>query len=287
MANFEQQHVLITGCSSGIGRALVEEFARRGLRVTATARSKESLEGLSSDSVTTDRLDVTDSGSVAAAVRRCGAIDIVVNNAGFALIGPMIELRLDDLRNQFETNVVGAVAVAQAVAPQMIERRRGRVVNIGSVSGVTATPFGGAYCGSKAAIHLISDALRMELAPFGIAVIEVQPGAVASRFAENAAATIRPDHTGSFFSVVADAVEARARISETNSTSAEVVAREVVNAATAARPPALLRVGNGSRLLPAIGKLPAALRDRIFRRRFGLDRLSGGSNVQPRDRGSN
>lgn len=276
MANLEQQQVLITGCSSGIGRALVEEFARRGHRVTATARSEESLEGLSRDTVNTARLDVTDPGSIAEAVRRSGEIDIVVNNAGFALIGPMTELRLEDLRNQFETNVVGAVAVAQAVAPQMIERRRGRVVNIGSVSGVTATPFGGAYCGSKAAIHLISDALRMELAPLGIAVIEVQPGAVTSRFADNAAATIRTDRTGSIFRVVADAVEARARISETNSTSAEVVAREVVNAATAARPPALLRVGNGSRLLPAIGRLPAVFRDRIFHKRFGLERLSVG-----------
>jgi NADP-dependent 3-hydroxy acid dehydrogenase YdfG len=277
MAGLENQVVLITGCSSGIGGALVKEFAAAGHRVVATARRLESIEELAGDGVHVLELDVTDQGSIekaaSAAQDAFGAIDIVVNNAGYALIGPVVELDLDELRTQFETNVIGVVAVTRAVVPQMVERRSGRVVNIGSVSGVTVTPFGGAYCGTKAAVHLISDALRMELAPFGIRVVEIQPGAVASRFADNAADGVERFRSDSVYSSIADSIVARARISETNSTSAEVVASAIVEAATAADPPSLLRFGTGSRLLPALGRLPAGIRDRFFSRRFGLDRI--------------
>jgi len=278
MAEKEGQVVLITGCSSGIGRALAEEYAASGLRVVATARSLRSIQDLSNNSIQILELDVTDNESIETAVQGAltqnGQIDIVVNNAGYALIGPVAELDLDEIRTQLETNVVGAVAVIKAAMPKMVARRSGRIVNIGSVSGVTATPFGGAYCGSKAAIHLISDALRMEMAPFGIEVIEVQPGAVATRFADNAAQGVGRFVEGSIFSQVADAIEARARISEMHSTSAETVARVIVERTTAAHPPALIRVGNGSRRMPAIGRLPMRIRDRIFSRRFGLDRIS-------------
>jgi NADP-dependent 3-hydroxy acid dehydrogenase YdfG len=278
MAPKENQVVLITGCSSGIGKALTQEYAASGHRVVATARDLDSIKDLADEAIQILQLDVTDHNSVESAVKDTlalnGRIDIVVNNAGYALIGPVAEIDLDDLRTQLETNVVGAVGVLQAVIPTMVERGSGRIVNIGSVSGVTATPFGGAYCGSKAAIHLISDALRMEMAPFGIEVIEVQPGAVASRFADNAAQGVGRFVEGSIFSQVADAIEARARISETHSTSAETVARVIVERTTAAHPPALIRVGNGSCRMPAIGRLPMRIRDGIFSRRFGLDRLS-------------
>ena len=244
MKRNENQVVLITGCSSGIGRALAQEFAASGHRVVATARRLESIADLADESTQILELDVTNNNSVENAVKDAvalnGRIDIVVNNAGYALIGPMAEIELDDLRTQLETNVVGAVALIQAALPTMVERGSGRIVNIGSVSGVTATPFGGAYCGSKAAIHLVSDALRMEMSPFGIEVIEVQPGAVASRFADSAAEGVGKFVEGSIFSPVADAIEARARISETHSTSAETVARVIVERTTSAHPPALI-----------------------------------------------
>lgn len=274
MPGIENQVVLITGCSSGIGRALAHEFSATGHRVVATARRLEAIEKLAGERIHALQLDVTDASSidraVGGAVEAFGGIDIVVNNAGYALIGPVAELDLEDLRAQLETNLVGVVAMIRSVAPRMIERRSGRIVNIGSVSGVTATPFGGAYCGTKAAVHMLSDALRMELAPFGLKVIEVQPGAVASRFADTAASSTGRFRSGSLFSPFADAIEARARISETNPSSAELVARAIVRAATAEQPPALLRVGRGARLLMAIGRLPPGIRDRIFRRRFGL-----------------
>ena len=143
MGSYENSVVLITGCSSGIGRALAVEFSSRGHRVFATARSRESIDDLSSETTRTAVLDVTDGPSITDAVEECmawvGRVDLVVNNAGYALIGPGAELDIDDLRTQFETNVVGLVSVSQAVIPAMVKASRGRIVNIGSVSGLTTS----------------------------------------------------------------------------------------------------------------------------------------------------
>lgn len=225
------------------------------------------------------RLDVTDALDIESTVEtvtaECGGIDLLINNAGIGVIGPVAELAPEDLRRQLETNVVGPVVLTRAVAPGMIARGGGRIVNIGSVSGVTATPFAGAYCASKAALHSLSEALRMELAPFGIVVIEVQPGAVASRFGESAAAHTVRFREGSLYSPIAACIEARARESERRPSPVATVARRIVGAATARRPPALLRVGRLSVLLPLLGLLPTGLRDRILSRRYGLHRLRG------------
>jgi len=278
MTHLEKQVVLITGCSSGIGRELAREFSEAGHRVVATARRLESIEDLADDNIHILQLDVTDEKSIEKAVNGaqdlCGRIDIVVNNAGYALIGPVAELDLADLRVQLETNVVGTVAVIRSVIPQMVERGSGRIVNIGSVSGVTATPFGGAYCASKAAVHLISDAMRMELAPFGIRVITVQPGAIESRFGERAGRGVERYREGSLYSQVFDSIEARAEASQVGSMPAVNFARQLVTAVTAPSPPAIIRAGKHSVRLPAMARLPAAIRDRIFSRRFGLDRIS-------------
>ena len=269
--------ILITGCSSGIGRALVGAFAAAGHPVVATARRPDTLADLEGPDVTTARLDVTDAASIAAAVELAAEVDgglwMVVNNAGFGLMGPAVELGLDDLRRQLETNVVGPLAVVQAAFPHLAAARRGRVVTIGSVSGVTVTPFAGAYCASKAAIHALDEALRMELAPFGVRVVTVQPGAVASRFGDTAATGIgRYARPGSAYREVADHVEARARMSQGRSTDPAELARQVVRAVTRRRPPDVVRVGRGAGLLVALGRLPARLRHGLLRRRFGLDR---------------
>ena len=269
--------VLITGCSSGIGRALAEEFVRTGHRVVATARNVETVASLQGPCVLTSRLDVTQAEDIervmAEVLAWAGRIDVLINNAGSGLIGPTAELDLVDLRRQFETNVVGPVALIQAVVPQFVAQGSGRIVNIGSVSGVTATPFAGAYCGSKAALHLLSDALRMELAPFGIQVITVQPGAIASDFGAHAADGLERYQSGSLYGGIAEFIEARARLSQSDATPAAEFAREVVDAVTRPRPPAVLRSGKGSWRLPAIGRLPAGIRDRLLGKRFGLDRL--------------
>src|ERR1019366_7980398 len=182
--------ILITGCSSGIGAALAEEFHVRGCVVYATARQPETLAALAERGLRVLRLDVTDVDSIAAAAallaKEAGRIDILVNNAGYAQIGAVVDLAPDVLRRQFETNVNGPVQVTRAFLPLMISQRSGRVVNVGSISGVVATPFAGAYCASKAAIHALTDAMRMELTPFGIKVIMVQPGAISSNVGETA-----------------------------------------------------------------------------------------------------
>ncbi len=269
------QVVLITGCSSGIGRALVEEFARRGHRVVATARRPETIEDLTRPGVLIQQLDVTDSGSVveavAAAVKWGDRLDIVVNNAGFGLIGPLAEVDLAELRGQLETNLIGALRLVQAAVPQMAARGRGRIVNIGSVSGVTSTPFAGAYCASKAALHALSDSLRMELAPFGIKVVTVQPGAVKSRFGETSARGLGRYRTDeSLYGELADAIERRAKLSQDRPTPADDFARHIVPKVLAKKPAAVIRHGRGSRLLPAVAWLPAGLRDRLLSKKFGL-----------------
>ena len=178
--------VLVTGCSSGIGRELVRQLREQGHGVAATARRPDTLRDLLETGVTTHRLDVTDEdsihGAVAEVMEAHGRIDILINNAGSGLIGPTAELPMADIRRQFETNVFGALALIQAVVPVMARQGSGRIINMGSVSGITATPWAGPYCASKAALHLFSDALRMELAPFGISVITVQPGGIRSQF---------------------------------------------------------------------------------------------------------
>jgi short-subunit dehydrogenase len=271
--------VLITGCSTGIGRALAEEFLDRGYRVLATARNQADLETLTGDMVKTARLDVSEGPSIAAAVEMmigwAGQIDIVVNNAGFGLIAPIAEVGLEDLRLQFETNVIGLVAVSQAVVPHMVTRGTGKIVNIGSVSGLTTTPFGGAYSASKAAVHMLSDALRMELAPFGVKVVTVQPGAVVSAFGERAKRGTGRYRTNSLYSGFADGIEARAVISQVRAMPARGFARRVVDAVTRPNPPAVVRAGPLSTLLPFLARLPVRWRDRILSRKFGLHRRDG------------
>ncbi len=280
MAHIKEQVVLITGCSSGIGRALALQMAEKGHMVCASARKLASIQDLESDKISIYRLDVTDSASVTEAVNDIMAkhsrIDMLINNAGFGLIGPMAEIPLDKLRLQFETNVMGPVALIQAVVPHMAQRKSGRIVNMGSVSGITATPYAGPYCSSKAALHLLSDALRMELAPFGIEVIQLQPGGISSKFGETADATIDEtyDRESSLYRKGVLGMKRRARMSQGSPTSVEEFAAGAIEAITRQNPPAVFRSGHGSFLLPFMKRnLPDGRIDKIMSKRFLLDDL--------------
>jgi NAD(P)-dependent dehydrogenase (short-subunit alcohol dehydrogenase family) len=277
----DQRVVFITGCSSGIGRALAEEFLRRGHRVIATARDPKSLEDLEGPTTLLAQLDVTVGASIRRAVGEAmawvGRIDVLVNNAGYGLMGPTAELDPNDFRVQLETNVVGPVALIREVVPGMAERGWGRIVNIGSIVGVTALPFSGAYCASKAALHHLTDSLRVEVAPFGIKVLSVQPGGIRSQFGEAASRGLdRFGSEESLFQPVADRIGGRARASQRKSPPpASELARRVVSATLKDRPPVILRYGTNSFRLPAMRHIPPRIRDQIFSRRFGLDRLWG------------
>ncbi|MDM4770816.1 SDR family oxidoreductase [Solimonas sp. SE-A11] len=270
--------VLITGCSSGIGRALALELQGRGHTVWATARRPETLQDLESRGIVAATLDVDDAASIAALAARLlaeGVVpDVLVNNAGYGAMGPLAEMPLAELRRQFDTNVLSLMAVTQALLPPMMQRRGGMVVNIGSVSGVLVTPFSGAYCGTKAAVHALSDALRMELAPFGIHVMTVQPGAIQSQFGATATAGAGPRAaTSSAYAAVADAIMARAGASQQHSTDTTAFCRRLADAILSPRPPALIRIGNGSHAMPALQRwIPTWLMDRILRKRFRLER---------------
>jgi NAD(P)-dependent dehydrogenase (short-subunit alcohol dehydrogenase family) len=268
--------VLISGCSTGIGRALTMEFAARNWRVFATARKPAAINDLGAANVETAALDVTDDKSIAACVdsviAKAGQIDMLINNAGLLLIGPLVELETSELRHQFETNVIGLAALTRAVAPHMIRRSSGKIVNISSVSGVLPTPFAGAYGSTKAAVTAFSDSLRMELAPFGIKVVTVQPGGIKSNLSGNADKELdRFKKTP--YGPIQNFIVARANASQENATPAEDFAKGLVDKLERKNTPKLIRIGKDSTLLPLIARFPCAFIDALLSKKFGLDRL--------------
>ncbi|NWA40658.1 SDR family oxidoreductase [Pseudomonas reactans] len=264
-------NVLITGCSSGIGRALADAFKATGYTVWASARRPEDVAALAAAGFNAVELDVNDSTALQRLAEQLGELDVLVNNAGYGAMGPLLDGGTEAMQRQFETNVFSIVGVTQALFPAL-RRSKGLVVNIGSVSGVLVTPFAGAYCASKAAVHALSDALRMELAPFGVRVMEVQPGAINTHFAKNAGAQAELlINEQSPWWPLRDGIRARSQASQDKPTPANVFAADVLKAVEQSRPPRLLRSGNGSRALPLMAALlPKALLEKVLKKRFGL-----------------
>jgi NAD(P)-dependent dehydrogenase (short-subunit alcohol dehydrogenase family) len=276
-----QKTVLITGCSSGIGAALAREIAQRGHRVYATARRAESLAALEAAGIRGLVLDVNDDSSIAAAfdrlTREAGHLDLLVNNAGFSQVGAVIDLTREDLRRQFETNVIAPMAVTARAMPLLraAVTTNGSAVlaNVGSIVGLFTTPFAAAYCSSKAAVHSLTDALRMELKPFGIHVVSIQPGGVRSSFGEHAEAAVRLPQD-SFYQPVAAGIRARAQAGQQGAMPADVFVVPVVDALLRSSPPRVIRGGTNSVRLPLLKRLlPAAMFDARLAKHFGLDAL--------------
>ncbi len=186
--------VLVTGCSSGIGREVARHLAGLGHTVIATARRVEDLADLGAAGCRTLPLDVTDEASMRAAVdvieAAHGRIDVLVNNAGYSQSGAVESVPLARTRAQFETNVFGPLRLTQLVLPGMRRRRAGRVINVSSMGGRLVFPGGGVYHASKYALEALSDALRYELRPFGIAVVLIEPGLIKTNFAATVGATL-------------------------------------------------------------------------------------------------
>jgi NAD(P)-dependent dehydrogenase (short-subunit alcohol dehydrogenase family) len=186
--------VLITGCSSGIGRATALRLAGAGWTVYATARRPETLGELQAAGCRTLALDVTDEQSMQAVVaeieRNEGAVGVLINNAGYSQSGAIETVPLQAVRRQFETNVFGLVRLTQLVLPKMRAQRWGKIVNVGSMGGRLSFPGGGHYHATKHALEAISDALRFELRGFGIDVILLEPGLITTEFGEAATASM-------------------------------------------------------------------------------------------------
>lgn len=269
--------VLITGCGSGIGKALAQAFHRAGHAVCATARRLDTLSDLAALGIMTRPLDVTDAHAIAQLMNNLRdeghTVGTLVNNAGYGAMGPLLDVPSQEWQRQFDVNLFAPMALTRAVLPQMIERGRGGIVNISSVSGVMPTPFAGPYCASKAAFNAMSDSLRMELKPLGIRVVTVQPGGIRSGFGDQAASQVHlaPD---SPYQAVRDGVLARANDSQTKAMPADTFAHLLVAKLAQAHCPELIRLGDKSQLMPLIKRnLPTWLLDRILSKRFHLDRL--------------
>ncbi len=186
--------VLITGCSTGIGRATAERLAAGGNTVYATARKLDAIADLESKGCRTLALDVNDERSMQAAVTAVeeaeGPLGALVNNAGYSQSGAVESVNIDDVRAQFETNVFGLIRMCQLVLPGMREAGRGRIVNVGSMGGKLTFPGGGIYHATKYSVEALSDAMRFEVKGFGVDVVLIEPGLIVTEFATAATAAI-------------------------------------------------------------------------------------------------
>ena len=274
--------VLITGCSSGIGRVTAERLAGVGWKVYATARDVEAILALTAYGCELLPLDVTDEGSMRAAVeeveRREGAVGVLVNNAGYSQSGAIEAVSMKKVRRQFETNVFGLVRMCQLVLPGMRRQGYGRIVNLSSMGGRLTFPGGGYYHATKHAVEAISDALRWEVEGFGVRVSIIEPGLIRTGFADTAtgsmgggAAEDRYDPYAGFNAAVARATKAtyeRGPLARLGG-GPEEVARIIEGAISSLRPRARYAVTPSARLLMwARRVLPDRAWDGLLRSQF-------------------
>lgn len=281
------QTVLITGATDGLGKAAALLLAERGYRVFAAGRSaakRAQLDALAREKqlpLETLEMDVCDDASVKAGVStvqgKAGAIDVLINNAGFVYAGAVEDLRLDDWRKQFETNVFGVIRVTQAVLPRMRERRKGRILMMSSVSGFVTPPTQGAYSASKHAIEAVANALRYELYPYGIETILIEPGYIVTNIQQTAlelAQAYQEEFKSGPYAKIYETYWSSATSTRAQSkTTPEDCALIMLEAIEARRPKARY----GVTPLATVAKWAKRLlsdrtADRVMRRRFGITR---------------
>ena len=287
--------VLITGCSSGIGRAAALSLHHAGFTVYATARRTDALTDVAERGLRTVALDVTNEESmtqaVAAVEADAGPVGVLINNAGYGLYGPVEQLPMAEIRRQFETNFFGLVRLTQLVLPGMRRRGRGRILNVSSMGGRITLPGGAFYHASKYAVEAFSDALRMEVAQFGIDVVLIEPGpvktpwndvaaamAVAADGPDGAARGQGPATSGDPYREYKAAVGASfgrtqaGLIGRFGSTSDDV-AKVITQAVSARRPRARYLINPVAKSLVAMNRvLPARAYDSMLRLQYRLPR---------------
>lgn len=282
--------VLITGASTGIGAACALGLARHGFRVFAGVRADADGDRLRAGAgeglLVPVLLDVTDLATIAAVMRlladatQGAGLAGLVNNAGIGVAGPLEFIPLDDLRRQLEVNVVGQVAVTQAALP-LLRAGRGRVINMSSIGGRLAQPFLGPYAASKFALEALTDSLRMELRPWGIEVIAIEPGAIRTPIWNKSLAAADdllerlPPRAHELYGAAMERMRVVARLADEKGSSPETVARAVEQALTARRPKTCYVVGLDARaVIAATRLLPDRLRDQIILRTARLPRTA-------------
>ncbi|MBO6935422.1 MAG: SDR family NAD(P)-dependent oxidoreductase [Deltaproteobacteria bacterium] len=280
----ERPVAVVTGAAGGIGAATVRRLARAGYRVVATDRDADALERLhvalvaEQLSVATEVLDVTSRRDVVHVARKVhedfGDVDLLVNNAGYAELGPVDVVDLDALRRQLDVNVLGPMRMVRAFAPQMCDRGAGRIVQVSSVAGLVAFPFMGVYHASKFALEALSDALRQELGSFGVDVVLVEPAFIRTGFAAAARRTVEPyreSDAGEAWRPAFDRMERLIGRLDAVGGEAEDVAEAIFTAARAAEPqPRYATPWTAEVAARALPWVPAALRDTLIGELFDL-----------------
>src|SRR5580692_11471835 len=279
--------VLITGGTDGLGKAAALLLAERGYRVFAAGRSVEKraqLDALAKEKklpLETLEMDVCNDGSVQGGVasiyQKAGAIDVLINNAGFVYVGAVEDLSLEDWRRQFETNFFGVIRVTQAVLPRMRERRKGRILMMSSISGFVTPPTQGAYSASKHAVEALSNALRYELYPFGIHAILIQPGYIVTNIqntAMNLAQTYQEKFkNGPYAKIYASYIGSASSTRAKSKTTPEDCARIMLEAIETPRPKARYGVTSLATFAKWAKRLLSdSAADRMIRRRYGITR---------------
>ena len=268
-----KKSVLITGCSSGIGRATARAFLAENWQVFATARDPEDIADLEEAGCTTLELDVTDPDQVARAVERtvevAGAIDCLVNNAGYAQMGPLEDVSTADLHRQFDVNVYGPHRLARAALPHMRAQGAGRIVNVSSVIGRISIPGSGAYAGSKHALEAMSDSLRAEVEQFDIDVVVIEPGPVETNFNDRASEELPESERTPAYETLYELYDEMQLIAGGSggpfASAPDDVAAAILEAGTTPEPPARYPVGPIAQYGVYARFLPAPLRDAGYR----------------------
>ena len=270
---------LVTGASSGIGEDTARKLQALGYVVYGAARRTDRLQALTTDGIRPLAMDVTDDSSMTAGVNRIleetGRIDVLVNNAGYGSYGAIEDVPIDEARRQFEVNVFGLGRLTQLVTPHMRTQGSGTIINISSMGGKLTTPLGGWYHATKYAVEALSDALRMELRPFGIDVVVVEPGGIRTEWASIAADHLEATAEGSAYADQIRAVAGAMR-SESNRrrySPPEVIARTVGKIITAHHPRTRYAVGFMAKPLIAARRiLPDRAFDQLIGAAFGFRR---------------
>ncbi|QCS42478.1 SDR family oxidoreductase [Natrinema versiforme] len=267
-----KKSVLITGCSSGIGRATAQAFLAENWQVFATARNVDDIAALGEAGCETLELDVTDPEQVASVVERvvdiAGAIDCVVNNAGYAQMGPLEDIATVDLHRQFDVNVYGPHRLTRAALPHMRAQGAGRIVNVSSIIGRISFPGAGSYAGSKHALEAMSDSLRAEVDEFGIDVVVIEPGPVETNFSDRVDEELPEDERTPAYESLYDLYDEAQLIGGGGggpfASDPEDVAKAIVESATSPDPPARYPVGPLAQYGVYARYLPDRLRDAVY-----------------------
>ena len=248
----EKKVILITGASSGIGFDAAQTLARQGHTVYAAARRVEKMEPLQSDGVKVMRMDVTDSASMAEGVKTVldaeGRIDVLVNNAGYGYFGAVENVTMEEARRQVEVNVFGLAELCKLVLPVMRKQGSGRIINTSSIAGKMVLPFGAWYHVSKFSVEALSDALRMEMRPFGVDVVLIEPGGIKTDWGIIAAKYLAESSKGTAYEEEAlrEAKLIHKGYSGNYLSAPRVVTRAISRAVNSQRPRARYRIGSGA-----------------------------------------